>query len=449
MLKSPDPDQKENQLKVFLKNSSWTFGGNILRIFLLMIKSIIVTRGLGVELYGVCSLVFASTGILQEIFNLNVGTTLVKFGAVYKEDGENNKLFSLIKIGIYSIILTSIFSTISLAFIKFVWPNVLMKGIDLNLIYILFAIVSCSSFLDFMLVSLLRIFDLYKETALVNFITTFIEVALISICFSVLEPSIELLFVILIASRCIKTIILTVFIRRKIGLTLSDLVHGNLSEIKIDLAKIANFTINNSLSKKVQSLLSKGDVLLLGYFTGTYEVGLYSLAKKLAGYVMVPIDPMMQSIFPQLSNLIAQEKFLEIKQMIRKITIPVFVGGAGLSFVMFFFPELFKWLIGFVFSEDFTEAWDAFLILFVNGIISAIFFWHLSLIQSLGLVKQRLLINTIAVLLGGTIGWFIIPSLKSVGTAITLTIANSFIVLALAAISYKKIISHINEKERA
>lgn len=435
----PSVKEEKKQLKLFFQNSSWTFIGNILRVVLLMVKSVIVARGLGVEFYGICSLVFASTGILQELFNLNIGTTVVKFGALYKVNNEKDKLFALIKVALYTIVVTAILSTLSFVIIKSFYPEVIMKGEDLKLIYILFALVSCSDLFDYMLISILRVYDYYKQVAFLNFLATFVEVGLIAICFSYYGPSITTFFVVLIIARLVKSLLLFWYTQDKLKGFWNDLQSGKLSEISSDYKNIGWFTFNNSLGRKIQSLISKGDVLILGYFTGAYEVGLYTLAKKLASYVMVPVDPMVQSIFPQLSNLVAKRSFLEIKYMLRKITLLISLGGLVAMVLLFIIPDFYKEIIALVFSKDYSGAWDAFSVLFVNGIISAIFFWHLSLIQSLGLVKLRLLVNGLSVLIGLVFAYLLIPSLKSTGAAVALTISNTFIVVVLGFISYSRV----------
>jgi hypothetical protein len=74
-------ERLDGQLKVLIKNSSWVFFANGVRTLLTFVKSIIIARGLGADLYGNYVLVVAFVGTIQEFFNLNIGAAVIKFGA--------------------------------------------------------------------------------------------------------------------------------------------------------------------------------------------------------------------------------------------------------------------------------------------------------------------------------------------------------------------------------
>ncbi|MBK8414958.1 MAG: oligosaccharide flippase family protein [Bacteroidetes bacterium] len=53
------------------------------------IRSIVIARGLGAELYGIFAVMTAFIVTIQAILNLNLGAVVIRFGSKYKTDGES------------------------------------------------------------------------------------------------------------------------------------------------------------------------------------------------------------------------------------------------------------------------------------------------------------------------------------------------------------------------
>ena len=61
------------QISLLVRNSSWVFSANAVSTLLAFVKSIIIARALGIELFGNYVLIVAFVGTIQEFFNLNIG----------------------------------------------------------------------------------------------------------------------------------------------------------------------------------------------------------------------------------------------------------------------------------------------------------------------------------------------------------------------------------------
>ncbi len=86
------------QTKKLIKNSSWVFVANGLETILAFLRSILVTRILGVQNYGAFIVLVAFVDTTGEFFNLNFFTPTVKYGAEYVAANRNDKLVALIKL---------------------------------------------------------------------------------------------------------------------------------------------------------------------------------------------------------------------------------------------------------------------------------------------------------------------------------------------------------------
>ena len=64
----------------------------------IIIRSIIIARCLGVDLYAVYAVISAFALPFVNLFNANAGITVIKYGTEFKEAGDQKRVFALIKL---------------------------------------------------------------------------------------------------------------------------------------------------------------------------------------------------------------------------------------------------------------------------------------------------------------------------------------------------------------
>jgi O-antigen/teichoic acid export membrane protein len=82
-----------------------------------------------------------------------------------------------------------------------------------------------------------------------------------------------------------------------------------------------------------------------------------------------------------------------------------------------------EWIMTSIYGEEFLPASTALVILVAASGVSAVFFWSTSLIFSLGRVDVRLKAYLLALVLGGSVAWFLIPAYGATGLAIAMLLA--------------------------
>jgi O-antigen/teichoic acid export membrane protein len=150
-------------------------------------------------------------------------------------------------------------------------------------------------------------------------------------------------------------------------------------------------------------------------------VAYYAVAKKLAYSVLVLTDPLMNSVFPQFSKLLAAKKFNEIRIMLNRMTrfsLAPAVAGLILSWL------LSDWIIALVYGDEYSAAGRSFFWHSAGAIFSTVVFWSLPLVQSLGLVNQRLLAYCAAIAVGCVAAFLLIPTFLAAGMAMALLSAT-------------------------
>jgi O-antigen/teichoic acid export membrane protein len=165
-------------------------------------------------------------------------------------------------------------------------------------------------------------------------------------------------------------------------------------------------------------------------------VAFYNIAKKLAQSILIVIDPITHTLFPQVSVLISERKYSEIRIMINKITRLILFPAMLIILLLYLFREQ---IILFTYGAEYLDASKPFLFLAINAVLSAVLFWHLPLILSLSMVRFRFIVNCAALAIGGGLAYFFIPTLGATGVAAGLLIANGSAIITFSAAAYLRI----------
>lgn len=426
----------DSQTKVLFKNSSWVLGGNLTRSALVFLRGIIIARGLGVELYGTFTIIAAFAGSIQQFLNFTLSSTIIKFGASYLSNKKNDKLTALIKSGYYFSSIVAVLSTTIIAFLTIFVYDVFLDKPGLQWFILMYAIISSTMFIDNISTTLLQLYYKFKQAAIINIVVTIIDLLIIAIIVLFNPNNFTYFFIALVSSRLLGSVILNIATFTIVKNSLLPYLKTSVRVLKDDYKVLVNYTIANSGSRAIKSLINNGDVLLLGAMLGPVPVAFYNIAKKLAYMILIFIDPLTNTIFPQLSLLIADQKYDEVKKMIYRITKLLVIPSIVFVAIVYFLRD---YIIILTYGKEYLEAAKPFLFLTINAVVGAILFWNLPLLLSLGMAKFRFYINLVSLVFGGIAAYLLIPQYGTNGAAIGLLISNAFVIGVFCYVSITKI----------
>lgn len=426
-----DPESKN-----LIKNSSWVTIANTLGTIFAFIKTIAITRILGVELFGTYALAIAFIITTQEFLRLNISMGLIRYGAIFSSEERPDKIVSVIKFSLGLSTLSALLSILVLSIITLFSYSTFIKAPDLTGYIIAFAFANSLNFIDAISKASLKLFYKFKVNSIIQMIMDTIETGIVITTLYVYGANLEAFFVAVISARILNSITCNIAAYRELSAELKPHLKSKISLIKDRQKEFFSYIFGNSLSSSLKVFMNQGDVLLLGNMSSTSAVGIYSSAKKLAYSVLTLTDPLASSIFPQLSHLIASKDHSKIKVMIKKITGIMFIPSLIVLITCFFLKSFF---IQFLFGADFLAAAEPFIILLICALQGSIFFWALPLIQSMGLIKKRFLVYLSAIIIGGITSILLIPVLQESGAAIGLLAANLFITIRFIQAGYREL----------
>ena len=154
-----------------------------------------------------------------------------------------------------------------------------------------------------------------------------------------------------------------------------------------DKKPILRFTVSTNISSTINLLARDGELLWVGALLSPLYAGYYKTAMTVINMVLTPINPLIDTSYPEMNRAIIQKKWSKIRRLLGKITAlsAVWTGAAFLGLLFLGRPLLFHEVnilgISFqIFREEYLPAYNIIMILMVGYGIANILFWNRTLL---------------------------------------------------------------------
>lgn len=439
-------DLFDHETKRLAKNSVWVFVSNFYGVILAFVKSIIIARGLGAETLGIYTVIIAFVLNIQEIIKLNVPIGIVKYGSEYISENRIDKLVALLKYGIFLSLTSATISVIVIWLIIQYSYSYFISAPHLEYFIIWYSIINGIGFLDNISRGTLKIFFKFKKNSMVQITMDTIEFIAITLCIILSNKNLDLFLIVVLVTKLLNSGICNIAAFIEIQKEVSNHIKCSTRLINDRKKEISTFIIGHSFGNTLKTLMNQGDVLLLNYFTNPTAVGIYAISKKLGYAILAITDPLVTTIYPQISQLVSKKKFKELKIMLIRIskltTIPLIV----ISLIVFIYRSN---IIILFYGKEYAIASNTFFIHFLGAAQSAIFFWALPLIQSMNLAKPRLFTYTTSMIIGIALATILTPNLGASGIALSLLSTNIVITILFIYYANNEIKINLNKSKLA
>lgn len=410
--------------KDLFKNASWLFCGGTARAVLAGLETIILARFLGLEMFGVFSIIVAYVKLLNNFFDFRVWETTVKYVGEYWENREAEKTKSIIKFSYTIDLVTGLVAfCISVALAKV--ANEYFIGSEHGFIYIVIYSVSLLvSTANTTSDSILRVFSRFRSIAFTNSFEIFIRVIMVAI--------------VLLAGYSIKGVLVAYvlaniagFITRQVIVNeilrtneLEGWIYSGFGIIRERLREISWFLLNTSfmgtLKMANESYLA---LLALGYFTGKDAAGLYKVARSIVKAMARFVDPVYETIYPKLVSLKEQrslDRFTEIMKYslstMMKFAVPV-------ALLVVIFAEF---IIDLFFGAQYLPASNTMRVLTIAIVINHLTFWINPALLAVGKPGKRSVLEIMTALIYIASLLILVQQMSLLGAAFAFLIACVF-----------------------
>lgn len=422
---------QDKSLGTVLRNTRFLFSSKSATFVFSNITGLVTPLIIGVADYGTLGIVTAYAMNVNKFFSFRMSDLVVKYAGDAIEEKKNERAAALIKFAILIETATSLFAFIILL-LSAPLAGRLYNDSDIVLLITIFSFALLANFSFESFNSVLRILNKFDHIAKINFSQGFVTAVLIVILFFLKGSLLQVLLAYLIGKFVYG------FSTSWMGFKAVNAALGS-QWWKVSIHKLENksqlikFAISTNLSQTMNLLFRDSEILIIGYLASSVAAGYYKFAIALIGPVMIPIDALNSTVFPEINKAVLLKKWDSLKYLLRRTSAlafgwmsAVFVGAALLG------PVFFRFYKDGAFSTTLTIL----LILLTGYFVANIFFWNRDLLLSFHKPNIPLLVMAIVGIVKTALVVWLVPIYGVLMQAVLLSgyLAVTVVILALIGI---------------
>lgn len=375
---------QDNLMKKLLKNASILLSGNVIVQIFGLLSLVLTTRLLGAELFGVLVVIQTYVQIFDRLFNFQSWQALIKYGVEALEENDTEEFKGYIKFGTILDLSTAFVATIlALISVHFFGP---LLGLNPEQVFIA-ALYSGTIFFQLKgtPTAILRIFDKFKMFAYQEVISSIIKLLGIIVA-TLLHADILIVALVWMITDVVGYLLL-LFLGHYV-LYCQNI--GKWWKSKIKNGKdIFRFTWWTNLTSALDLPVKQFDMIIVSSVISFEAVSIYKVFKQVSNIIGKFADPIYQAIYPQLVELIANNKLKKAYNFALKSGL--LISGI-LSPIILIVVVLSPYWLDVIFGEIYATAWWILGIYLVLRLISVTFICIHPLFVAMGYVKKNITI---------------------------------------------------------
>jgi O-antigen/teichoic acid export membrane protein len=162
--------------------------------------------------------------------------------------------------------------------------------------------------------------------------------------------------------------------------------------------EIARFSISTNFSGTINVIARDSEVPIVNFFFGPAAAGYYKLAQALINLIVQPINPFINTTYPEITRAFAAREWAKLRSLLRRVTMVsgswtlLVAGGLAIGHEILFEPVT---IFGhtFNFLVEYAPAYPALMVLLIGYGVANIFFWNRPLLLAQGLAEYPLKVS--------------------------------------------------------
>jgi O-antigen/teichoic acid export membrane protein len=374
MLKNP-------LLRRVIKNSGYLFSTTGVSAGLGMLQGILVARLLGVQGYGLVGVITLFTGTVNNLISFRMGELVIKFVGEYTEAGEEPQAAAVFKLAALVEMGASIVAFVLLLLLAPLAATYLAKDAALADLFVVYGLVVLANLIAESSTGLLQIFDRFRPIALWGLVGSGVTLALVALVYG-LQGGLEGVLLAYLVGKTVGALGLSwlavVEAGRRWG---SSWWRASIQPLRARLPELARFAVSTNISASVSLITKDSELLWVSLFRNPVETGFYRLALTISNLVQMPVSPLPQATYPELSRQAARQEWGAMRQLLRQ---GAWLAGGYTLAAAIFLLIFGQPLIGWLYTPQFLPAYPALLIVLLGYLAANTFYWRRSALLALG-----------------------------------------------------------------
>ena len=370
---------KENpHLQRIFRDTSYLFSSNMLNMVLGIVQSSLSAHLLGLYNFGLLGVITDSASTANNLFSFRMSEVIVKYLGDYLEDEAYDRAGALVKV---AALVEFSFALLAFLFIWLVSPllaQFLAKDPSMRSLFVFYGAIILANGCYETAYGVIQVLGRFRAQAIVNSIQSIVTAVLIVIAY-VTNGGLEAIVLAYFTGKVIlgmgPVLIAGDGLNRRMG---KRWWTAPLSALP-NWRELIHFSLGSNFSATINMIVRDSELLWVSYFLSPAEAGFFKVAVAINRYLLIPINPFIQTTFPKINRRIKKKEWFELRKFLRRISSvsALWAVSAGLGLLLFG-----KTVIRIYADVEFLPAYPAMLILLVGYSLANIFFWNRSLLLS-------------------------------------------------------------------
>jgi O-antigen/teichoic acid export membrane protein len=264
-------------------------------------------------------------------------------------------------------------------------------------LFVLYGLIVLANLIAESSTGVLQIFDRYGRIASLNIVSSLFTLALI-IWASIMNGGMLQVILAYLLGKAIGALALTI-----VALVEAYRHWGRgwwkapFSLILPQARELTHFAVSTNISASLNLVNKDSELLWVSLFRSPVEAGFYKTALSIVNLVQLPVSPLPQATYPEVSREVTRGNWKNVRHILRQGTI----SAGGFTLAAAIFLALFGRQVILLFYKDpgFLPAYPALLILLAGFLVANAFYWNRIALLSLGLPDFPTKVNLVLAVL--------------------------------------------------
>jgi O-antigen/teichoic acid export membrane protein len=346
-----------------------------------MIQSILVARLLGVAGFGILGTITVFTSIINNFTSFRMSELVIKYVGHYTEAGDEQRAAAVFKAAALAEMAASLLAFLLVCLLAPIGARYFAKDPTTEGWFVFYGLIVIANLISESSTGLLQIFDRFRRMAVLNVIQSLFTLGIIAIVYAAQGgfPGILLAY---IAGKAIGALGLTIAAAgeaaRRWG---AGWWRAPLSLLRPQARELGHFAISTNLSGSLSLITKDSELLWVSLLRGPVEAGYYRLAFGLANLSQMPVQPLPQATYPELSREVARKNWGGVQSILRQGSL---LAGGYTLLVSLGLLLLGKPVIQTFYGAEFLPAYPALIILLAGFLVANTFYWNRIALLAIG-----------------------------------------------------------------
>jgi O-antigen/teichoic acid export membrane protein len=364
-----------------VRNSGYLFSATGVSAAISMVQGILAARLLGVAGFGILGSVTIFASTVNKFASFRMSELVVKYVGLYTEKGDKPRAAAVFKAAALSEMLASLFAFALIWALSPLGARYLAKDPNTANWFVIYGLIVLANLITESSTGILQIFDRFRRMAILGIAQSALTLAVIGYVYITHGGFLGILLSYLVGKAL-----------GAVGFTLAALIEANrrwgrdwwrvsLRLLRAQAGELVHFAISTNLSASLSLINKDSELLWVALLRNPVETGYYKLALALANVVQMPVSPLPQATYPELSREVARRNWDNVRFILRQGSLLAgsytFAATVGLLL-------LGRPLINIVYTAEFLPAYPALLILLAGFLFANTFFWNRTALLAIG-----------------------------------------------------------------